>query len=290
MSNENQKFNFYESIANVFNESSNENILKSFLIKNHLCPEIFEKSKNTYNLKNKIKNALLKISDDFVESCNVEFEVKDIILTGSLANYNWSKYSDVDLHILIDYDEIDEEKNVMQELFDAKKNVWNENHDVKIKGFDVEIYVQDANEQHTSSGIYSVLNDEWIIEPKQENPMIDKKKIMHKANEYMNKIDKLQKLHKKEDVYEKIEKLRGKIKKLRQTGLDKEGEFSYENLTFKLLRRNGYIEKLMNLRKQISDRKLSVKETNLSVKETTDIVRMPIQPEQGGPIMGSYYK
>lgn len=256
--NQKSKFNFYESISEVFNDSSNEEIIKSFIIKDHLCPDIFEKQKDTYILKEKIRSALLKIADDFIESCGFDFEPKDIILTGSLANYNWSKYSDVDLHVVVDYDDINQEKSVMEELFDAKKNVWNENHDVKVKNFDVEIYVQDANEEHTSSGIYSVLNDEWNIEPKQEDPQIDKKKIMQKANEYMKKIDKL-KLNKK-DTFNKIEKLRTKLKKLRQTGLDKEGEFSYENLTFKLLRRNGYIEKLMTAYSKILDDRLSMEQ------------------------------
>ena len=42
----------------------------------------------------------------------------------------------------------------------------------------------------------------------------------------------------------KIEDLKTKLKDYRKSGLDKDGELSYENLTFKFLRRNGMIEML----------------------------------------------
>jgi hypothetical protein len=115
-----------------------------------------------------------------------------------------------------------------------------------------------VNEEHISSGVYSILHNEWIVEPKQKKPNIDDRKILEKGEEYAKKIDKLINLGSKKDVLPQIEILRKKIKEFRQSGLESGGEYSYENLTFKLLRRNGYIQKLLKLKTDIVDKKLSI--------------------------------
>lgn len=248
----------------IEDRKEDEKIIKSFKTKDSLCQNIFDKDVDGFKMKQEIKKKLLEISNDFIESLGVEFFIHDIVLTGSLSNYGWSEYSDVDLHIIIDYGDIkgnDGSKSflsIIKEFFDAKKNVWNEKHDVKIKGFDVELYVQDINEPHISSGVYSVLNDEWLIEPKKENPNIDDRKILEKGEEFAKKIDNIINLSDNENVLPKIEELRKKLKKFRQSGLERGGEYSYENLTFKLLRRNGYIKKLLDLKTHTTDKKLSI--------------------------------
>jgi predicted nucleotidyltransferase len=241
-----------------------EKIVKSFETKDSLSNEIFDETKDGIKMKEDVRERLLEISNDFVESFGVEFFIHDIVLTGSLANYNWSEFSDVDLHIIIDMNEIIDNsgssilQTIVKEFFDAKKNVWNENHDIKIKGFDVEVYVQDIEEPHISSGVYSILNDKWEIEPKKETPNIDDRKILDKGEDFAKKIDQLIDLGLESDVLPKIESLRKKLKQFRQSGLESGGEYSYENLTFKLLRRNGYIQKLLKLKTDITDKKLSI--------------------------------
>jgi hypothetical protein len=242
----------------IEDRTTDKKIIKSFKSKDGLSENIFEKSGNEYIMRDDIQKKLLEISDQFIDSLGVEFFIHDIVLTGSLANYNWSNFSDVDLHILIDFDELNYPKDLIKEFFDAKKNVWNEKHNIIIKGFDVELYVQDLNEPHVSSGVYSILHKNWIVEPKIEKPSIDDRKILEKGEEYAKKIDLLVKSDKFEDALNKIEDLRKKIKEFRQSGLEVGGEYSYENLTFKLLRRNGYIEKLLNLKNTITDKKLSI--------------------------------
>jgi hypothetical protein len=234
-------------------------IIKSFETKDSLSDNIFEVSNKTFVMRDDVRKSLLKVADDFIETLGIEFFIHDIILTGSLANYNWSNFSDVDLHILIDYKETDYNLDLLKEFFDAKKNVWNEKHNIVIKGFDVEIYVQDVDEEHISSGVYSILNNEWIVEPEKTKPTIDDRLILQKGGEYGYRIDGLiKKASKGKDVINDIEELRKKLKSFRQSGLDKGGEYSYENLTFKLLRRNGYIEKLLKLKTQVTDKKLSI--------------------------------
>ena len=246
-------------------KKKDKQIVKSFETKETLSDQIFEEKKGHFVMRDEIKKRLLEVSNDFIESLGFEFFIHDVVLTGSLANYNWSQYSDVDLHILIDFDELDKDSkkdsialhSIMKEFFDAKKNVWNEKHEIKIKGYDVEIYVQDVNEEHISSGVYSILHNKWVLEPKKDKPNIDDRKILEKGEEFGKKIDRLIQTP-KDITIDQLEDLRKKIKEFRQSGLESGGEYSYENLTFKLLRRNGYIQKLLRLKTQLTDKKLSI--------------------------------
>jgi predicted nucleotidyltransferase len=236
----------------IEDKKKDKQIVKSFETKETLSNQIFGEEKGHFVMRDEIRKRLLEISNDFIESLGVEFFIHDVVLTGSLANYNWSQYSDVDLHILIDFEESKYEMDILKEFFDAKKNVWNEKHDIIIKGYDVEIYVQDVNEPHISSGVYSILHNKWEIEPKKETPNIDDRKILEKGEDFAKRIDHLIKIP-KDVTIDHLENLRKKIKEFRQSGLESGGEYSYENLTFKLLRRNGYVAKVMDMKKTSYD-------------------------------------
>ena len=242
----------------IEDKEGDKKIIKSFKPKDTLSLQIFEEGEGGITMRPEIRKKLLEISNEFVETFGVEFFIHDIVLTGSIANYNWSNFSDIDLHIIIDFKESKYNSDLVKEFFDAKKNVWNEKHEIVIKGYDVELYVQDVDEPHVSSGVYSVLHDKWEIEPKQEKANIDDNKILGKAEYYAKKIDSIVNSGENENILPSIEKLRGKIKEFRQCGLETGGEYSYENLVFKLLRRNGYIEKLLKLKTSITDKKLSI--------------------------------
>jgi hypothetical protein len=235
-----------------------EKIVKSFYAKDMLSPDIFVNNRMIPSVRNK----LVDVTSNFLDFLGVEFFIHDVVLTGSLANYNWSEFSDADLHIIIDYEDSGHNIVLLNEFFDAKKNAWNKSHDVKIKNYEVELYVQDVKEKHISSGVYSVLNNKWVVEPQKEKQKIDDRGILEKGEEYARLIDDLtQKKSKNGDALHDVEVIRKKLKRFRQSGLEGGGEYSYENLTFKLLRRNGYIEKLMNLRKELTDSKFSIHES-----------------------------
>ena len=239
-------------------KEKNEKIVKTFYSKKTLSKDIFQKVGNRYEMIPAVRERLLEISDNFIDFLGVEFFIHDVVLTGSLANYNWSEFSDVDLHIIIDYEDTNHNIDLLKEFFNAKKGVWNALHDIKIKNYEVEVYVQDVTEKHIASGVYSILNYNWIIEPQKEKKSIDDRKILEKGEEYAKIIDDLIEKGKEGiDIRSDIEEVRKKIKRFRQSGLDGGGEYSYENLTFKLLRRNGYIKKLIDLRKEITDKKFS---------------------------------
>ena len=239
-----------------------QEILDSFKLQTTLCPTVWDLDENPPQLKNEVKLNLIKVSELFRDFIGVDFFVDDVIMTGSLANYNWSKFSDVDLHLVVDFTQFEEDKlELYTELFKVKKTIFNNVHNIKIYGFDVEVYVQDSNESHFSSGVYSVLYDEWLVKPKHEKIDVDKKILKDKINQWVNIIDGVKETTEDisaEESKEIIDKYRDKLKKFRSCGLEKGGEFSYENIVFKYLRRSGHTEKLFNLENQILDKELSL--------------------------------
>ncbi|MCB1712889.1 MAG: hypothetical protein KDH96_10540, partial [Candidatus Riesia sp.] len=199
-----------------------------------------------------IRDKLIKISDEFVETLPINLDIEDIKLTGSIANYNYTKDSDLDLHIIVDYDKIEEKEEVLSDLFSSKGFIWNLKHDINMRGADVEIYIQDINEPHQSTGTYSILNNKWIKKPTYTDPDVDDNLVNKKYNKWVYTISKL--IDKVEDdvdeeewerYYKLAEKLKDKLKEFRTKGLHEgEGEFSVENIVYKKLRNNGFIDKL----------------------------------------------
>jgi hypothetical protein len=237
------------------------NIINSFRTRTALCPEFFYQKEGNYEMHYEIREALADIAKAFLEFLDIDVDVEDVTLTGSLANFNWSDFSDIDLHIVVDFLSLNQDPEFTKQYFDAKKNLWNQTHNISIKGFDVEVYVQDKNEKHSSSGVYSVLDNKWLVKPEFENPEIDKMTVQKKAEMFSNIITNLEaKANQGKDVTKQIDALKTKLGRFRQAGLDREGEYSNENLVFKLLRRNGSIEKLVNIKTNIQDKNLSLAE------------------------------
>lgn len=240
--------------------------LSSFNIKKNLNPKFWKNGV----LDSRIRMKLLDIADDFIEFLGVDWaKPEDITMTGSLANFNWDEdYSDIDLHIIMDYSDVDERKEFVSNYFYSQKKLWNEEHsDITIMGFPVEVFVQDVNERHDSSGVYSLEKNKWLIEPEREklaSSKVNKTFIKDKVSEYMNKIDKLEYLlnKSKDDEYrlrrvmEKSDNLFDKIKGERKIGFERSGgkEINNYNIVFKALRRNGYIEKLVNVKSMAYDK------------------------------------
>ena len=180
-------------------------------------------------LKPEVRKALLRIAYDFLASLDPKMSFKDITLTGSMANYNYTDQSDLDLHVLFDFDAEGESGDLIQDLFNAKRRIWNDSHDIKVKDHDVELYAQDTNEPHHSTGVFSVLKNRWLVVPQRTNPEIDEEYVLKKSKDIMDRIDYLIDLENKEDA---LEKTKDKIMKMRKSGLERKGEFAEENLIF----------------------------------------------------------
>lgn len=238
--------------------------LSSFNIKRELNPKFW---KNNL-LDSRIRLKLLDIADDFIEFLGVDWvKPDDIIMTGSLANFNWSKkYSDIDLHVLMDFSKVDKRTDFVKKYFDSLKNLWNEEHEgLTIFGFPVEVYVQDTNETHASSGVYSLDKNTWLTEPirdKLAKAKVNKHLIRTKVAKYIDSIDNLIDLYKKnkKDSH-KVEKISLMAKRLfddikneRRSELNKgRSEISNGNIVFKCLRRIGYIDKIYKLKTKAYD-------------------------------------
>tara|TARA_Y100000593_G_scaffold51895_1_gene97484 strand:- start:4572 stop:5378 length:807 start_codon:yes stop_codon:yes gene_type:complete len=215
-------------------------------------------------LKPEIRDRLIEIVKDFMDGVGEDIKIDDITFTGSLANFNWSSYSDIDLHILVDFKTVDENTDLVRDFFNSKKSQWNRAHDIHILGFEVEVYIQDTNEPHISTGVYSLMQDEWLTKPTKEAVDIDWPDVEKKAVSLMDQIDRLSTLHgdaEYKEAYGYASKLKDKIKKFRQSGLDRAGQYSSENIAFKALRRNEYIGKLMSLRTASYDKMMSMSDS-----------------------------
>ena len=222
-------------------------------------PEVWEEDR----LIPEVRSALLKIASDFLIDLPFDLNVEDITLTGSLANYNWSKYSDVDLHIVLDFTEIDENLELVRQFFRHLQTNWNNRHDILMKGYEVEIYFQDSNEEHLSTGIYSIQNDEWVVKPTPEAVSIDYANVRKKAEDVSDRIDHIeQMLGDEEDniVLDSIDRLRAKIRNMRKTGLEGAGQYSVENLAFKVLRRSEELGRLATLKAKAYDELMSIEQ------------------------------
>lgn len=235
-------------------------ILSSFSVQNTLNPKIWEnpESAKDARLKPVVRKGLEKIAEKFVENLGDDVFVEDVHLMGSLTNFNWSEFSDFDLHVVIDFDRYGKQEELYTELFDLKKKVFNQKYDIKIFGYDVEVYPQKSSESPHSDGVYSILENDWISVPEKTHKNINYEVLKNKIKTWVDKIDDAVEKSETLDDVEKLKELREKIKNYRQSGLEKEGEFSYENLVFKFLRRSGHIEKLFDTAKDIVNKELSV--------------------------------
>tara|TARA_R110002012_G_scaffold187887_1_gene354883 strand:+ start:755 stop:1789 length:1035 start_codon:yes stop_codon:yes gene_type:complete len=201
-----------------------------------------------------IKDKLLSISEDFINNLDLEgVTIHDITLTGSNSNYNYNEYSDLDVHVLIDYKDINEDEDLVKKAIDGQRFRWNLRHNINLRDHGVEMYMQDKDEPHIASGLYSLLNDEWITEPSYDPPSIDERDVYKKADTIEDDVRILKekvagvKGTSAKDLHDKAERLKQKISKMRRRGLEREGEFSVENLAFKILRNSNVIGDLIDI-------------------------------------------
>jgi len=225
-----------------------------------LCPKLWEDD----DLRPKIVEKLCAIADDFAAEYSIDRDmIEDVILTGSLANYNWNEYSDIDIHLIVDFSQTHDDTDLVAEYYKLAKAVWNNDHTIRICGHEVELYVQDSTEKHYSTGVYSLWDEDWIVKPKRGSAATpDEKQVDDKADGYISQINNLEILADEEgtNVSDEVQNLKNKIRTMRQSGLQAGGEYSLENLVFKKLRNEGHLQRLSGLRKKAYDTRMSMEE------------------------------
>ena len=204
-------------------------------------------------LREEVRDHLLKVSHDFMDFLDLEVNIYDLLLVGSMAGYNYSKHSDIDLHIILDFKDVSEDKELLQKYFSLAKSKWNRSRGTVLFGHDVEVYVEDVEDERVPSATYSLSKGEWVNRPSRDNMNIDYDGVTKKVNEKMLEIEQLEALFQAEEYKEAFElgtALRSKIRSFRQSGLAREGEYSNENLAFKVLRRTETLDRLNDITKK----------------------------------------
>jgi predicted nucleotidyltransferase len=257
------KFKHYltEETLNINNLMPKENLHQDFWIDMNLDPVVLRKLSN--------------VANDVMENLQISEFIEDIILTGSIASYNWHSLSDIDLHFVFNFSKINEDVELVKKMLDLARMKWNKDHKILIFGHEVEIYFQDANEEHESSGVFSILRDEWV-----ENPVVSSKRpsnlsVTVKSIAIIREIDRIQELFVEKrynESYHYSKSLKRKIRNMRKAGLTRDGVFSVENMAFKVLRNNEKLSLLGFLKNASYDKIMGVnKLTKIKVEKDAEI-------------------
>ena len=215
-----------------------------------LNPKLWDKN----SLDTEVRYKLMAIAMHFAKFLNVpKLNLRDITISGSNAAFGYAESSDLDLHLVVT---MPKDRPELVELYTAKKNEYNFTHNITVKGIDVELYVQDVQQPHRSAGIYSILNDRWISKPKHQPPTIRDQDVKSKARNYSARINAAMRANDLNTARETM----SDIRKLRQAGLEQGGEYSVENLAFKLLRARGKIDKFRRFINKLQSAELSLGE------------------------------
>lgn len=235
------------------NEFHTFNIKDAVKFHKELNPKIFNPDKK---MDKEVRDQLLVIAKDFIAELGIKgLDVEDITVSGSNAAYSYTDNSDLDLHILVDFSKLPDDE-IYQELFLAKKTVYNDSHDITVRGIPVELYVQDSNQPHITLGEYSLLNDKWTRIPTKDKANFNQIQTQAKYEKLLDLITRAIKSH----DYEKVQKAWDTLKRYRKAGLESAGEFGPENLAYKALRNQGYVQKLYNAKNKLHSKKLSIDE------------------------------
>ena len=221
------------------------------VINNTLNEKLFDL--DTEKLKPEIREGMLAIANDFLKDLDFNFDLEDVYFTGSCANYNYNNASDIDIHLVFNYERVGISAEILTKYFIAKKKVYNSNHDISIKGYPVEVGVEDINTPLVSSGVYSLRENDWVKKPNKDT--FDGAEI--NSEDWQKWTQDIEDTIESKDSEKILEKWK-EIGKYRREGLAKDGETSSNNLIFKKLRADGYLERLRDAYYNACDKELSI--------------------------------
>ena len=226
----------------------NESLSQLVTVNRRLNPKIW----NGDELDLEVSAKLEQIAEAFVKFIGIDLAVTDYTITGSNANYTWTVHSDLDLHIIVKGTVTDAER----ELYNAKKALWAEQHKITVKGLPVECYVQGEEEEHHSTGVFSIAKDRWLVEPKKIKPEVDDSAVERKKDSIIHDIETA--LLSRD--LERMRRVKERVTEMRKAGLERAGEWSVENLVFKILRNLGLIDQITEKIRELEDSELSLEQ------------------------------
>ena len=209
-------------------------------------------------LKPEVSEKLIEIGNAWAEFAKIPQEaIKDMILVGGNANFNYTDFSDIDLHLLVDKDDMPDCPDLLDDYLKDKKQLWSLSHDISIYGHDVELYAQDVNAEFPANqGVYSLTQGNWMVPPTRQEVDFDDPNLIRKIDDYVNKINGLIDSNAEDGSFKKLKK---KFSDMRKAGIKQAGEFSQENLIFKELRNKGFLDRMNQYIKSKEDEKLSLR-------------------------------
>ena len=251
------------------------NLHEQIIIHDTLNPKLWTSDNQLYP---EVKSHLTDIINQFAASCTLPLNIIDVHLVGSQCNYTYTPYSDLDIHIITNFELIDANPEISQLLYNVLKTKFNKDYDITIKGIDVEIYVEDVRSTVTSNGIYSLYQNKWIKFPEKVNlahiPDIDITEKYNKCKLYINKIlnseDSNSILNTINDIY-----------LIRKNSLDRDGEYGEGNFLFKEIRNQGLLDKLRDRYKEIRSKELTLEHLSLTEASRTDLLSKSKQSKKG---------
>ena len=200
-----------------------------------LNPKLWEDKK----LKRDVREAIIDIVSEFMDNLIIPVEILDVRVVGSNASYNYTEHSDLDVHIISNLELVGSPTEIVQALYNSERSNFNRTHNIKIKGIDVELYVEDVNSSVNSNGIYSVIDDIWIKEPqmvKERSVKIDKKEL----RDLINSVKSVLADGDSDDIKDCINMLY----LMRKDSIAIDGEYGVGNLLFKEIRNRGLLNAL----------------------------------------------
>tara|TARA_R100001015_G_C4603250_1_gene158213 strand:- start:578 stop:1312 length:735 start_codon:yes stop_codon:yes gene_type:complete len=224
--------------------------------------ELNSKFWNGKELKPEVRKHLLMIANKWAVFSKIPKKgIKEIILTGGNANFNYTKFSDLDVHLIVDFDTVSDcDKDFVGEFLVDKKTVWELTHDIKIYGIPVEVFAHEDRPHKKSQGVYSLTKDRWLQEPKKEKIKYNEDDLLKsKVEHHVHMINYALKHH--SDDVNTLKKMKDRIRNMRDSAIQKAGEFSVENLVFKELRNRGILDKMSKHIRDLQDRKLSLRKS-----------------------------
>ena len=203
-------------------------------------------------LKNEVLNKLNEIATEFLDFIEIPLNVVDIEIVGSNASYNYNDNSDIDLHIIVNSEVNYMDIELLQQFYNSKKSSFNDKYDLTILDIPVEIYIEDVLAGNATNGRYSIIENNWVLEPRK----IDYD-IPDISQDVQATIEKCANMLSSTDA-EAIRKFINDLYMMRKLGLAEDGEASKGNLIFKELRN-------LNLLDDLRDRYYELKSIELSL-------------------------
>ena len=219
-----------------------------------LNPDLFNDKKK---LDPEVWQTLNKISKEWASFANIPAaSIKDVIVVGGNANYNYTKHSDIDLHLVVDKKGI-KCQGLIDDYLQSKKQLWALTHDITVKGQPVELYAQDFRDPfREGQGVYSLKSNRWLQEPERVKFNSKSPEVVNKVKDLSFQINSL--IDSKSDDIDAFKNIKRRLKIMRSTAIEKGGEYAPENLAFKELRNRGTLDRMNTYMRQLEDKQLSL--------------------------------